>query len=365
MKGHACRVDEVLWYDNNIVKGALHVQFLTNKLSLKWVTVIFLIALLFFLKNALNFLLLTFIFTYLAYTVFTKVMRMLPQSMQKPKLLIVVMYAIILVIMSLVGYRYLPIAVQQFSTIVIQGSSFHLEAYEDVLPETIYEFLQNLDMGGILESIGSQALAATTGISTVLLEAFVAILLSFFFLFELEKIKAFSASLRTSDTAKMYDQVKAFGQSFLNTFGIAIKVQIMISTVNTLLSVIGLVLLGFPNIIGLAIMIFFLGLMPVIGVVLSLIPLSIIAFQIGGVMYVVYMFMMIMIIHAIESYFLNPKLYSITMKLPIFYTFIVLMVGELLFGAWGLVIGIPLFVFIVGLIKGDPFTQKEPKIGEQ
>lgn len=353
------RLTTALWYDKYKVKGAFRLNFLTNKLSLKWVTVIVLIALLFFLKNALNFLLLTFIFTYLAYTIFTKIMQVLPDVLRKPKLIISIMYVIVLVIIGLIGYRYLPVAVQQFSTIVIQGSSFNLHTYEDVLPEKVYEFLQNLDMGGILESIGSKALATTTGISTLLLEAFVAILLSFFFLFELDKIKAFSSSLRTEDTAKVYDQVKQFGRSFLNTFGIAIKVQIMISTVNTLLSVIGLVLLGFPNIIGLAMMIFFLGLMPVIGVVLSLIPLSIIAFQIGGLMYVLYMIIMIMVIHGIESYFLNPKLYSITMKLPIFYTFIVLMVGELLFGAWGLVIGIPLFVFIVGLIKGDPFPKKD------
>lgn len=333
-------------------------QFIQNKLSLKWLTVILLIALLFFLKNALNFLLLTFIFTYLAYTIFTKVLHIIPPKWHMKKTLLIFMYSIVFVVVGVVGYRYLPVAVQQFSTIVVQGSSFNIQAYENVLPVQIYDLLNNLDMGGMLESIGAKALAATTGISTLLLEAFVAILLSFFFLFELDKIKLFSASLRTPDTAKIYDQVAAFGQSFLNTFGIAIKVQIMISTVNTVLSIIGLVLLGFPNIIGLAIMIFFLGLMPVIGVVISLVPLSIIAFQIGGSIYVVYMIVMIMVIHAIESYFLNPKLYSITMKLPIFYTFIVLMVGELLFGAWGLVIGIPLFVFIVGLIKGDPFAKE-------
>ncbi|MEE1131397.1 MAG: AI-2E family transporter [Caryophanon sp.] len=333
-------------------------QFIQNKLSLKWLTVFVLIALLFFLKNALNFLLLTFIFTYLAYTIFTKILHIIPPKWQMKKSIIVIMYSIVLFVIGFAGYRYLPVAVQQFSAIVIQGSSFNLQAYESVLPVQIYDLLNNLDMGGMLESIGAKALAATTGISTLLLEAFVAILLSFFFLFELDKIKSFSASLRTTDTAKIYDQVAAFGQSFLNTFGIAIKVQIMISTVNTVLSIIGLVLLGFPNIIGLAIMIFFLGLMPVIGVVISLVPLSIIAFQIGGAIYVVYMIIMIMVIHAIESYFLNPKLYSITMKLPIFYTFIVLMVGELLFGAWGLVIGIPLFVFIVGLIKGDPFAKE-------
>ncbi|OCS83021.1 AI-2E family transporter [Caryophanon tenue] len=338
-------------------------RLLQDKQYVKWLTVLGVIALLFFMQNALNFLLLTFIFTYLAHAIFTKILDVLPVSLRKPKLLIFIMYSIILLAIMTIGYRYLPVALQQFSTIIMQGSSFNIQAYKDVLPEQVYHFIENLDMQGILSDVGAKILGATAGISTLLLEAFVAVLLSFFFLFELDKIKTFSASFRTTTTAKVYDQLVAFGRNFLNTFGLAIKVQIMISTVNTVLSVIGLVLFGFPNIIGLAIMIFLLGLMPVIGVVVSLIPLSIIAFQVGGPLYILYMFVMIMVIHAIESYFLNPKLYSITMKLPIFYTFIVLMVGELLFGAWGLVIGIPLFVFIVEVIKGDVYeTAKNKKI---
>lgn len=329
-----------------------------EKLSLKWITVIVIIAILFFLENALNFLLLTFIFTYLGYTIFTKVLFALPPVLQRPKILLVVMYCCIVFVVVIAGYRYMPIAIQQFSAIIVQGSSFNIELYKEYLPEQVYEFIRNLDMDEILKDFGAKILGASAGFSTFLLEAFVAILLSFFFILELGKIKEFSKSFRTSSTAHVYDQLVQFGASFLNTFGLAIKVQLMISSVNTILSVIGLVILGFPNIIGLAIMIFLLGLMPVIGVVISLIPLSIIAFQIGGAIYVVYMFIMIMIIHAIESYFLNPKLYSITMKLPIFYTFIVLMVSELLFGAWGLVIGIPMFVFILELIKGEPQLKK-------
>ncbi|BBP87273.1 hypothetical protein BsIDN1_08910 [Bacillus safensis] len=51
-----------------------------------------------------------------------------------------------------------------------------------------------------------------------------------------------------------------------------------------------------------------LGLIPVAGVVISLIPLSIIAYTLGGGMYVLYIVLVIVIIHAIEAYFLNPKL---------------------------------------------------------
>ncbi|MCM3388353.1 AI-2E family transporter [Ureibacillus chungkukjangi] len=328
-------------------------SWLRDKVNLKWIIMIFIIGLLYFFANALNFLLLTFIITYLAYTIFVKVLHILPEPLKRPKILLVLMYLLILAIVGTTGYRYLPSAISQLSAIIVQSSSFHIEQYRDMIPEKIYAFILNLDMEGILKDIGSTILDKIGDVSTFLLEAFMALLLSFFFILEIDKIKIFCKSFKTNQTEKVFNQVVLFGNSFLNTFGLAIKVQIMISTVNTVLTVIGLLILGFPNILGLAIMIFFLGLMPVIGVVISLIPLTIIAFQIGGVMYVFYIFVIIMIIHAIESYILNPKLYSITMKLPIFFTFMVLMVGELLFGAWGLVIGIPLFVFIVEMIKGS------------
>ncbi|BDH63019.1 AI-2E family transporter [Lysinibacillus sp. PLM2] len=339
--------------------------WLRDRVNLKWMIILVIIGLLFFFKNALNFLLLTFIFTYLAYTIFVKVLHILPSKLKRPKLLALVMYSVIVAVVGLIIYLYLPSAIHQLTAIINQSSSFSLEPYSYMIPDQIYGFIQNLDMEGILEDIGANILHATAHVSTFLLEAFIALLLSFFFILEIDKIKAFSRSFKTSETEKIFDQVVKFGNSFLNTFGLAIKVQIMISLVNTVLSVIGLIILGFPNILGLAIMIFFLGLMPVIGVTISLVPLSIIAFQIGGLYYVFYVFAMILIIHAIESYILNPKLYSITMKLPIFFTFMVLMVSELLFGAWGLVIGIPLFVFIVEVIKGESNTQSPFQMSEK
>ncbi|HWL23118.1 MAG TPA: AI-2E family transporter [Ureibacillus sp.] len=320
--------------------------------NLKWIIIIVIIGLLYFFKNALNFLLLTFIFTYLAYTAFVKILHILPKSLKRPKLLVVLMYSIIIAVVALTGYLYLPAAIHQLNSIIIQSSSIDIDQFKNLIPERVYEYIQNLDMEGILKNIADILTAAIADVSTFLLEVFMAILLSFFFILEIDKIKAFSKSFRSNKTEKVFNQVVKFGNSFLNTFGLAIKVQIQISLVNTCLSVIGLMILGFPNILGLAIMIFFLGLMPVIGVVISLIPLSIIAFQIGGLIYILYIFIMVMVIHAIEAYFLNPKLYSITMKLPVFFTFMVLIVAELLFGAWGLIIGIPLFVFIVEVIKG-------------
>jgi HAE1 family hydrophobic/amphiphilic exporter-1 len=62
------------------------------------------------------------------------------------------------------------------------------------------------------------------------------------------------------------------------------------------------------------------------------IPLSIIAFKIGGIVKVIEVLVMIAVLHALESYVLNPKLMSMKTKLPVFLTFIILLIGEHLMG---------------------------------
>ena len=57
-----------------------------------------------------------------------------------------------------------------------------------------------------------------------------------------------------------------------------------------------------------------------------------------------------MIIHAIEAYILNPKFMSSRTKLPIFYTFVILLVSEKFLGVWGLIVGIPIFNFFLEIL---------------
>jgi len=56
------------------------------------------------------------------------------------------------------------------------------------------------------------------------------------------------------------------------------------------------------------------------------------------------------IFYAIEAYFLNPKLMSAKTDLPIFYTFMVILFSEHFLGVWGLIIGIPLFMFLLDIL---------------
>ena len=72
---------------------------------------------------------------------------------------------------------------------------------------------------------------------------------------------------------------------------------------------------------------------------------------------------MIAVVHAIEAYFLNPKIVSSYMEFPVFITFIILLLSEHFLGFIGLLIGIPLFYILVDLLKDfDLYIEKIKKI---
>lgn len=84
---------------------------------------------------------------------------------------------------------------------------------------------------------------------------------------------------------------------------------------------------------------------------ISLIPLLIIGYNIGGLTTVTYVLAIIAVLHFIEGYFLNPKLMSTKMNLPMLYTFSVLLFSEHYIGVWGLILGIPIFVFMLDILE--------------
>ena len=116
-----------------------------------------------------------------------------------------------------------------------------------------------------------------------------------------------------------------------------------------------------PQIIALGLMVFVLSLIPVAGVIISLIPLSIIAYSVGGLRYVIYIFIIIMVIHAIEAYVLNSKFMASKTELPIFYTFLVLLVAERFWGTWGLIVGVPIFTFLLDVLDVKSVKKKKER----
>ena len=55
---------------------------------------------------------------------------------------------------------------------------------------------------------------------------------------------------------------------------------------------------------------------------------------------------MIAIVHIVEAYILNPRIVSAVLKINPILTLIILYIGYSLFGVWGVLLGVPVSVYI-------------------
>jgi predicted PurR-regulated permease PerM len=311
-----------------------------------------LILLLIAVKSMMELFLLTFIFTYLFYHIQKFIHKQVNQFLRVPRVIItVLLYAATTTLIVLFLVKYIPVLTTQLTAVVVQISEFNIANYQDKLDPRLVDLVMNINIASYIKEASTYLLQTMADVGKLSLNIFLALLLSLFFILGREEISEFSHKLEVSKAAFIYDYFTYFGRNFLNSFGKVMEVQIVLALINALVSLVILFFLGFPQVLGLAFMIFLLGLIPVAGVVISLIPLCIIGFIIGGIVKVVYVLIMIVALHILGSYVLYPKLAAAKMRLPISLTFVILIVGEHFLGVWGLLIGIPLFMFVLDIAE--------------
>lgn len=328
-------------------------DFFSKESVKKFLTFLFIILIFYVGRSMLNLFLLTFLFTYLMNSLQVLVINHLRKiTIVKEKLITVILYSLLFVSIILIIARYVPLIISQSKYIINQAVDFDItpSSDSDIIQKYLVSIFQEVDIKSYIKSGFDITFQFATNIGKWSINIFIAILLSMFFMLEKRKIFCFFQKFEHSKISGLYKYIRFFGNNFLNSFGKVIQAQILIAFFNTILSVIMLFVLHFPQLITLGFMIFVLSLVPVAGVIVSLIPLTLIAFKIGGLTKVAYVLIMVAVIHALESYILNPKLMSAKIKLPIFFTFIVLIASEHFMGVWGLLIGIPLFMFILDLV---------------
>ncbi|MET3211608.1 UNVERIFIED_CONTAM: putative PurR-regulated permease PerM [Paenibacillus sp. PvR008] len=319
-----------------------------NHAGARRVTVLAIIILvLFLLRSMMNIILLTLLLTILIGSIYNGVNKLVKRFVNVPSMVVLLLvYGLLILIMVWGVYRMVPLIIVQVKQVYLMIQQAYMYPDRNQWNETIIEFMDTLNVQRLFEP-GLNAVMKVSQLGTQLL---VSIILSLFFLMEKSYITRFTATFVDSKLGWFFKEVGHFGRMFLDTFGKVLEAQLLISLINCILTTIALWIMGFPNLLGLALIIFVLGLVPVAGVFISLIPLGLIAFSVGGIQYVIYLVILIVVVHAIEAYFLNPKLMSSKTNLPIFFTFVVLIFSEHLIGIWGLIVGIPLFVFFLDLI---------------
>jgi predicted PurR-regulated permease PerM len=287
----------------------------------------------------------------------------------KQKVVTVSLYLVLLAAVVFGLYNFLPLVIEEIKNVISQIYKYYNKPHQTELEKNILSFLKQFNIKDIKlsdylhQGIGFMAKSASS-ISKLGLDILLSLILSLFFLLEKNRIYRFVTKFKTSKLSLFYNEIEYFGRKFVNSFGKVIEAQFAIAFINCILSTIALYILGFDQVLGLGLMIFILGLIPVAGVFISIVPLSLIAFNNGGVRLMIIVWIMIAILHAIEAYILNPKLMSSKTELPVFLTFIILLIGEHFFKVWGLIIGIPIFMFVLDLVdvKNSDVNNKNHKL---
>ena len=192
-----------------------------------------------------------------------------------------------------------------------------------------------------------------------------ATLFSFMILFDFPKVRARVLALRQTRFRDVYNETADSVAKFALVVGFTFQAQILIAVLNTMLTALGLWFLETGNIALLSTVVLFTGLIPVCGTYISSVPIMLLAFNQGGIGLTAKAVLMITVVHLVEAYILNPNIVSAVLRINPLLTLIILYVGHTLFGIWGVLLGVPVSVFVYRYILMKPLDGDTPDASER
>jgi len=230
-----------------------------------------------------------------------------------------------------------------------------------------YEFLANVDeatAGNILPGAARLLAAAIEYTFTFGFTLLLSVFFSFIIVWDIPKLGRTVRRLENSRVSDFYREIAPGLVSFGSLMGRAFRAQAVIAVINTLLTLTVLSLFGVQNRAFLCTIVFLCSFIPVVGVIFSSVPIALMALQQsgGGIGLALIMIAAVIVIHFIETTILNPKVMGDMLKLHPLLVLIILVVGEHFFGVLGLLLGVPVCVYIFRyvILRKDGTPPEEP-----
>ena len=196
--------------------------------------------------------------------------------------------------------------------------------------------------------------AAGKKVGAVITTTLLSLLFSFLIVLDMKRLKGEVLRLGQSRLHDFYEESAGPVVRFATVIARAFRAQAVIALTNTLLTAIGFMLLGVPKVMLLSIIVFFFSFIPVLGVFISTAPALVIALNYAGYSTAVGVVGLVIIIHAVEAYVLNPLIYGHHLKLNPVLVLVILFLGHHSFGLWGMVLGVPVAYYFIYYVFAVP-----------
>ena len=370
---------------NRELPNRLHYALMNRALALrleKWAIWLVLIAIVFLLRHLFPIFFLTFVLSYIGNTA----VNALTRRFRHRKLNVVIVYVAFLALLTGVVLLLVPRALNEARNLARQyiaseaaredgGETFlrrearelvdgvilsiaGIDTFDDFRKSDAYAtIVGRIDTG--LATTSRRVAAEVTSFANAAiffaLNFVLSMILSLVLIWDLPKTKERLARFSEGRTAEIYREITPSLSAFGVMLGRAFEAQSIVAVVNALLSLVVFLLLGLPSIALLAMIVFVCSYIPILGMILSTLPAAFLALKVGGVTHVLWLFVAILVIHAIEAYMLNPLIYGRHLRLHPVAVLLILVVAEHLFGVWGLLLGVPIAAFVLKyVIEGEP-----------
>jgi predicted PurR-regulated permease PerM len=200
-------------------------------------------------------------------------------------------------------------------------------------------------------------------ISGLLMQILFAYILSYIWLLEYEKVEKYFWKIKKGPFSFFYRDIKIILEKIQKSFWVVFQAQSKIAIINTLLTVLGMVVIGlfyqklspdgdyiYPYLLALWCITFIASFIPILWIFIGGLPIVFAGVvEYPGWSIVVTVITMIIVIHAFEWYFLSPRLVGKWAKLPIPVVFLILVMAEHFIGVIGVFIGVPLYLLVLEL----------------
>ncbi len=190
---------------------------------------------------------------------------------------------------------------------------------------------------------------------------FLAMLFSFLIMLDLPQLSHSVRHLRYTRVADILHEISNSIALFARVVGENFRAQLIVSAVNTTLTFIGLYVLGVKAVVLLCTIVFVCGLIPVLGVFISSVPVVLMAVNSGGITLGFWAVLLIIAIHLLEAYVLNPRIVSSVMHINPVMTLIILYIAHSIMGMWGMLLGVPIAVYCYHKISAPGGKKFLPK----
>jgi len=191
------------------------------------------------------------------------------------------------------------------------------------------------------------------------LQFLLAFFLSFLIVLDFDRIARELRAWRKSTVGRFFHEAAASVVEFSGAVGTAFQCQLFVAMLNASVTCIGLLLLDIRPLLLLTTIVFLLGLIPVLGVFISSVPIILIAFNEYGLQRALLALGVIVIVHLLEAYVFNPRIYAARFHLNPVIVLIILLVAHELFGIWGMLLGIPVTHYVLNLAQMPSRPRKQ------